>query len=423
MEFKLLQLASANIVNRSGGMSLRNYYLARQLAKIIDVTHLSFGESEQIVRTTCLHESIKTTIVPRDRAYTVAKLARGAFGSIPVTLLNFCDTDMVKELANELATTYYDTVLIEGIEMSPYLRVIRAAKPPATSVVLDWHNIESEVVSRHANHAASPLHQLYMRRTSSQLKRIERDMLDKCDLHIVTSERDREELLTRRPTANVAVIENGVEVSNFTPGLPDLEHTESWNARRRILFVGSMDYSANVDAVMYFVEQIWPRIQRELPDLVFTVVGRNPPKRVRTMATRPGIEVTGTVQDVRPYYSRALVAVVPLRVGGGTRLKILEAMAAGIPVVSTRVGAEGLRLDPKAHFMVAETSADFCDRIGRLRTEFGLWCRLSAAGRKLVEASYDWNSIGRRFEEIYVNFVRGRQEVADCQFLASAREA
>src|SRR5229473_2793386 len=299
VKFKLLQLGQVNIAHPCSGSQLRNYYLARQLAEVMNVTHLGFRHQGDLGATTDCDRRIRMTLVPKERAYTVIKLARGVLGRTPVTLLNFCSSAMAAALAKELAAFHYDTVLIEGIEMSPYLPVIRAAKNRAKYLVLDWHNIESEVVGRYSHHAATPLHRLYMRRATRQLKRIESEVLDSCDLHLVTSERERDQLLSRRPSANVAVVENGVDVQHFSEELRGLDNPSRWAARHRILFVGSMDYSANVDAVVYFVERAWQRIQPVFPALVFTIVGRNPPERVRAMASHPGVEVTGTVADVR----------------------------------------------------------------------------------------------------------------------------
>jgi len=382
--FRLLQLGEDNIAYPCVGPQMRNYHIARELARVMDVTHVGFSDKCEKVETSH-HGQIRITLVPKEPAYTLAKLVRGAFGRTPVMLLNFRSRVMASVLSDELAMFRYDVIQIEGIEMSPYLRLILAAPNRPKHIVLDWHGIDSQMVRRQACNAATPLHRVYLRRAIGQLKKAETEAIDNCELHLVTSELERDELLARRPEAHIIVVENGVEVSHFTEPMVCRVGTDQWTARRRILFVGNMGYSANVDAVGYFVEQVWPRIHRDSPALVFTVVGRNPSGRIRALASRPGIEVTGTVEDVRPYYGEAVAAVVPLRLGGGTRLKILEAMAAGVPVVSTRLGAEGLRVEPETHFMLAQTAADFYAQVRRLCEDFGLWRRVSAAGRELVE--------------------------------------
>lgn len=405
MKLRLLQLAHINIVNPSTGSQLRNYQLARQLGKAMVITHLGFQDRWEERSNARSDDQIRMTLVPKDRPYTVGKLARGALGKTPVTLLNFQSAAMAVALADTLAAHRYDIVQIEGVEMASYLSIIRAALDRPKYIVLDWHNIESEVVTRHSSHAATPLHWLYMRWTAAQLKRIECELLDNCDLHLAMSERDRQRLLSRRPDANVIVVENGVDVDHFTNQFQGCNDETGLANRHRVLFVGSMDYYANVDGVLYLADRVWPVIHHELPSAVLTIVGRNPPEKVRKLGRRVGIEVTGTVGNVRPYYDEAFVVVVPLRMGGGTRLKILEAMAAGVPVVSTTFGAEGLRIEPGIHLRLADTPADFCRQIRKLRVDLQLWRRVSVAGRKLVETHYDWNAIGSKLVASYLNLL------------------
>ena len=285
--------------------------------------------------------------------------------------------------------------------MAAYVPVLQAMRNRIRRLVLDWHNIESELVERHSHYAATPFHRIFMEHTSRQLRRVEDDLLGSCDLHLVTSERERSSLLRRRPGANEVVLENGVDSRHYAPADEEIHEHDRWFARHRVVFVASMDYSANVEAVEYFAREAWPALHSSLPHLVFTLVGRNPPQRIRELGKRPGIEVTGTVSDVRPYYREAIAAVVPIRVAGGTRLKILEAMAAGVPVVSTRLGAEGLRIEPELHFMLADNPIDFCLQIERLAGDFSLWGRVSGAGRRLVETTYDWKILGANLIQNY----------------------
>jgi glycosyltransferase involved in cell wall biosynthesis len=194
------------------------------------------------------------------------------------------------------------------------------------------------------------------------------------------------------PDARVSVIENGVDVGYYS-GFKGRRRTDE--ARRyRVVFVGSMDYHANADAAVYFAREVWPMMRQHKPELVFTIVGRNPTPEVRALAALPGIEVTGTVDDVRPYYREALAAVVPLRIGGGSRLKILEAMAAGVPVISTRLGAEGLTIHDGQNIILAETPDDFRHALLDFFENTEQWQRLSSAASTLVRTRYDWSAIG-----------------------------
>jgi glycosyltransferase involved in cell wall biosynthesis len=157
--------------------------------------------------------------------------------------------------------------------------------------------------------------------------------------------------------------------------------------------MGRMDYHANIDAALFFVREVWPRVRDRRPELRLAIVGAQPPKQILALREH-GAMVTGTVDDVRPYYRSALVSVVPLRVGGGTRLKVLEAMAAGAPVVSTTLGAEGLAITPGKDILIADSPGAMADAITGLQTGSPLWQQLADNGKQLVRAKYDWAVVG-----------------------------
>ena len=406
MSFRLLQLAQINIANPSTGSQLRNYHLARQLAKAMSVTHLGFLDPYDARSGTSLSGEIPLILVPRERPYTLRKLALGALGRTPASLLNFASPAMAEALETALARVSYDIVQIEGIEMFSYLPIIRASPRRPRYVVMDWHSIESEVMRRYSLTAKTLFHRLYLLRAASQSKKIECEVLDNCDLNLVMSGRERQDMLRRRPQSRLMIVENGVSVERFAGSAKSRDDHRFGGNRRRILFVGTMDFHPNIDAVRYFADEIWPALHRQLPSAVFTIVGRNPPEKVRALARRPAIEVTGTVPDVQPYYREALVAVVPLRMGAGTRLKILEAMESGVPVVSTALGAEGLAARPGIEIELAEAPLEFCSRIIELRDNYPRWRGLSIAGRKLVETRYDWNAIGAKLTEAYLTLLQ-----------------
>jgi len=193
------------------------------------------------------------------------------------------------------------------------------------------------------------------------------------------------------------VVGNGVDVEFYSEGEP----TSSTAERRDILFVGSMDYHANIEAALEFARDVWPAMRAGHPHFRFVIVGRNPPQEVRDLAAQPGIVVTGTVDDVRPWYRSAFAVVIPLRTGSGTRLKILEALAAGVPVISTRLGAEGLNIQDGENILLAETAGEMQRAVDLLSQSPQQWRTLAAAGHALVEQEYDWKSLGRRLFDIH----------------------
>jgi glycosyltransferase involved in cell wall biosynthesis len=172
----------------------------------------------------------------------------------------------------------------------------------------------------------------------------------------------------------------------------------SAKARFRVIFAGAMDYHANIEAVTGFADEVWPKLRVSAPQLRFTIVGRNPAPAVQALAGREGIEVTGMVPDVLPYYGEAVVAVMPLRVGGGTRIKILEAMAAGVPVVSTAIGAEGLAALPGKHYLLADSSGEMGMAIEELLANPARRTQMAEAARDFV-GRHDWAVLGERLAQ------------------------
>ena len=192
----------------------------------------------------------------------------------------------------------------------------------------------------------------------------------------------------------VKVIPNGVDVSHYQPDYASeaLEH---------LIYIGSMDWYPNEDAVSFFAEEVLPHVQKKVSDVKFSIVGGNPSARVQQLADREGVVVAGRVPEIKPYFADATVFVVPLRIGSGTRLKILEALAMGKAVVSTSVGAEGLALRDGEEIIIADEPKDFAEAVIRLLTDPSLRKQIGEKGRTRVEQDYDWRSIGKELLTVY----------------------
>jgi len=433
------------------GAKLRNYHLAREIAGRASITLLAFSEGEQMAQarapvdessTEPILESpesfyARVILVGRDQGYTLAKIVRGAIGRTPLPVLNYTTPAMKEALARVLDEQDFDVVQVESIHLAEYLPIIQAARHTPL-VICDWHNIESELMWRYSERQTSVLRRTYARRASRQMSNLERRAMREFDAHVVVSKRDGDRLQLLAPQARIFLIENGVDTAYYTDERINQAHAvwlkeqkradsnlqetlagspstpEPEQKPRRVAFVGSMDYHANVDAAVSFATEVWPRLHKEQPDLIFTIVGRDPAEEVCQLAQMPGIEVTGTVDDVRPYYYETLAAIIPLRVGGGSRLKILEAMAAGVPVISTTLGAEGLDVQDGKNILIAETSEDFCAALTRLDEERRR--TLIAGGRALVFEQYDWSRLGALLFETYESLL-SKDEVSDAQAL------
>src|SRR5262245_1734963 len=260
-------------------------------------------------------------------------------------------------------------------------------------VVLFEHNVEYLIWQRLSALESNPLRRSLFEFAWRKLRKRERAICEQADLTIAVSAEDRDRLRALAPTARVTSIPTGVDTNYFRPATtPEIPG--------RLVFTGSMDWQPNEDAVIYFADAILPHIRHHVPTVSFAVVGRRPSARVRAVADRAGILVTGTVDDVRPYIAESAVYVVPLRAGGGTRLKIFEALAMQKPVVSTVVGAEGLALTSGEEFVAADDPQTFaCEVIALLRDPLRRRA-LGRAGRKLVETYYSWPQIAHAFEVV-----------------------
>lgn len=407
---KVLYFSPRQIWPVNSGARLRDYHLAQQLAANSAVTFVEMCPVGEVAHP-APEDSLLTRVITldRERAYSPSRILRGLIGPVPVTILNYWSSWSASQLANVLRFQQFDTVQIEGVHLMQYLPVVLQA-PGSPSIVVDWHNIESEIVWRYARTAESWAKRIAARRTAKLIERAEDRLLGMYCTHTVTSMRERQKLLARRPGANIHVIPNGVDTSFFSAGKIGESECQAGqaNSRQNIVFVGYMDYHANVEAVTWFSQAVWPEIARQYPDLHFTIVGRDPSPEVRALAS-DRIHVTGTVEDVRPFYASAVAAVVPLRSGGGTRLKILEAMAAGVPVVSTRLGAEGINVEHETEILLADNCQEIASAISRIVSSTETRNRLASAARAMVAQEYDWSSVGKHLYRIHCDLVQARE--------------
>jgi glycosyltransferase involved in cell wall biosynthesis len=345
-----------------------------------------------------------------------------------VSVLNYTSGEMKNALAELPDARGFDLVHLDSIHMLRYAEQLGRAK-----VVYNWHNIESELMRRYGQTIPSAARRLYASHTAKKLEALERHILASAFGHIVCSEREREQLQRLAPKARIAVVENGVDTLHFAGngGAPEKGALETKN---RIVYVGKMDYHPNVEAVTEFVRDIWPTIHERMPSLKLCIVGADPPPVVTALRETPGVEVTGTVPDVSPYYRGSLASIVPLRTGGGTRLKILEAMAAGTPVISTEVGAEGLAVTPGRDILIVDAPSEELAPVAQassLRGQVGdlphsvpasaeAWldhltllagsperrAQITAAGLDLVRSRYDWARLGQQLWSTYEGWLR-----------------
>jgi glycosyltransferase involved in cell wall biosynthesis len=266
--------------------------------------------------------------------------------------------------------------------------------PDVSGWVLFQHNVETVIWERLASRASDPVRRFYYGLQARRMLEYEGRVCRQAGHVVAVSEPDARVMQERLGVAGVSTVPTGVDVEFFKP-----PRSSAFVAD--LAFVGSMDWFPNTDAVEYFVGEILPRIRRRRPGCSLAIVGRRAPAQIRALARRdPKIVVTGTVADVRPFLWGSTVGVVPLRIGGGTRLKIYELMAARVPVVSTTVGAEGLDVSAPENLLLADTAQDFADRCVDLLANAAERARIAASAWEVVRARFSWEQVATRFERI-----------------------
>jgi polysaccharide biosynthesis protein PslH len=313
-------------------------------------------------------------------------LARSWVSSLPVDLWKWQVGAVRDHVRALVAGGAVDICVADFLVSVP--NIPRSRRVP---VVLFEHNVEYMIWRRLAELEVRPWRRALLEMEWRKLRRVERAACASADLTVTVSEDDRRHLSTLAPDARCVAVPTGVDTTYFKPtGRPEVAH--------RLVFTGSMDWYPNEDAILHFSTAILPRIRAQVPDVTVTVVGRNPSSRLRAVAEAAGIVVTGTVDDVRPYIDEAAVYIVPLRAGGGTRLKIFEALSMGKAVVSTTVGAEGLAITPDRHAAIADEPDAFARAVIALLQEPARRHALGQAGRRLVDTRYSWEQVAGDFD-------------------------
>ena len=315
------------------------------------------------------------------------QLVTGLFDPRPVSIRRYASRKMLRVIGELTARCGFDTIVCDFLAAAPNL-------PDLGRCVLFQHNVESAIWKRRLENAADPLRRWYLRRQAERMFRYEKEVCRAVRKVVAVSEADAETMRRLYGVERVCAVSTGVDVDYFTPAGSPEKTTD-------LVFVGSMDWAPNVDGVLWFSKEVLPLIRRWRPECSFAVVGRNPPSGITALARNdPRLVVTGTVPDVRPWLFASRIAIVPLRVGGGTRLKIFEAMAAGVPVVSTSIGAEGLPVADGDNIRLADAPAVFAECCRALLEQPSEPARIARSARQLVVSRCSWDAVTQDFERL-----------------------
>ncbi len=386
------------------GTTTRNFKIIENLARHHAVHLLCFGTEKDAGGIKVLGELCQSVQVAQMPRRNVSVRIRDLIvDPVPDLAVRLASSEFVAKLRETLQSNRFDILQIEGLEMAWHWELASRgwnAKDAVRSVVLDEHNAEY-VLQRRAFEIdrlkpAKWAGAAYSLVQWQKLARFEAATCQKMNAVVTVSEEDRMALraITRLPAT--AIVPNGVDVEYFRP-----TEVPEENKAPALVFCGTMDFRPNVDAVIWLCEEILPLIGREVGDVKLYVVGRDPKSSVERLTRYSNVIVTGFVEDVRPYVHRASVYVVPMRFGGGVRFKVVEAMAMGIPVVSTPMGAEGIEVNHGEHLLIAEDPASFARQVTVLLNDKQQAQRLARNARALVERKYDWRKIVPKLEELY----------------------
>jgi glycosyltransferase involved in cell wall biosynthesis len=410
---RILWVKAGKLLPVDTGGKIRSYNLLKNLAGANEVTLLSYYDGpfdpdyeKQIVQelpgAITVRTGVSTSTLGQSMNYLVHLPSRA-----PYAINKFTSNQVRRMLVDWDHENRFDVFVCDFLSASHNF----PAKLKTPSVLFQ-HNVESVLWERQSKHETTLLKRYVFKLESTKMTRYEREALGRFDHIVAVSTVDHDTMNAMKEGLQISVVPTGVDLHSYTAA-----NNAGESNGNTVLFLGSMDWEPNIDGVDYFCREVWPIVNRAVSSAKFVVVGRNPPARIRKWASE-SVEITGRVDSVIPYLRQADVFVVPLRAGGGTRLKIYEAMAAGKAVVSTSVGAEGLDVHHGVDILLADTNADFAAAVIKLLNDSSARQALGVAAASLA-AKYDWPVIAKRFEEILMNVgragsaFRGTHELAE----------
>ena len=404
---KILWLSHLVPYPPKGGVLQRSYNLVRETCKHHELTLLAFiqkdllkdrfssidaGLEEARIHLGEFCDHIEFVDIPCDRTRSGKHILalKSLFSRDPYTI-NWLKSDaMLSAIQNIRKQSDIDLVHFDTISLAPYI-----SEFPDLPKALDHHNIESHMMLRRAELETNLLKRLYFYQEGKKLIRYEKNICPEFDLHITCSGLDSDRLSNVSKLLNIKVIPNGVDIDYFFPR-PEFSRSS------HLIFAGSLDWYPNIDAMLFFSREIWPLLKRKSPEMIMHVVGNSPPSELLALAENDDhFQVHGFVDDVREYISRASIYVCPIRDGGGTKLKLLDAFAMGMATIAHPVSCEGLDTTDGYNVVLAETAEQFANRIIELSNKPDLRRELGHNARRTAVEKYAFTKIGEELSALY----------------------
>ena len=383
------------------GAKLRVYYLLRALGKQHRVSLVSFAfDSSSLSGAETLRSFCADVQVVQRNPFQRSRWAQASRFISPVPIVTRALPEMAQVVQRMLAATEFDAVIASTEVAATY--ALQA--PPTTAKILEEHNSLSRWMAERYRAQQGALRRWRSWSSWRKTTRYEAQLFKKFDLCCMVSEQDRQASLQMLPgyQGPMEVIPNGVDCDHNRPGRAAV-------TPHSLIFNGALTYSANYDAMRYFLTEIYPLIQGTVPDITLTITGSTVGVNLSELPIDANVRLSGYVDDIRPLVSGSAICVVPIRDGSGTRLKILEAMALGTPIVATTKAAEGIEARHGEQLLIADEAATFADCVVSLLQDSALRQRLATNARQLVEARYDWSLIGGRFVTLIEGTVQRRK--------------
>lgn len=382
------------------GVLMRNYNLLREASKFSEVHVLAFDqppsrpsgvsadECAEALRKFCT----RVEWVPIPAGLSKNKYWLGARGLISRDAydINWLSSPtMACQLQETLHRLKFDIVHFDTLGLAQYEKLAGGV-----ATVLNHHNIESSMMEQRAGSEIRRIPKQYWRIEAKKLRRAEGLFCPRFAANLVVSPEDGSKLAAIAPGIAARVVANGVDTQYFTPRADP--------GGKTLLFCGGLDWYPNGEAMAYFFGEIWPRLTAQQPDVRVTIVGRKPPGWLTQLGDAdPRIKVTGFVDDVRPYFEEAVAYICPIRSGGGTRLKILDALAMGMPLIGTTFACSGISVCDEKHVLLADTPQAFADQVIRALRDPALRAKLAEQGRDHVCKNFSWSGIGTDLHQAY----------------------